>query len=561
MSVSDGLRAPSHGVPAGAAALRRGRRGSAADPRSIAARVGVARWSAYAWGAIAATAAFIAMTCWWLSRDRTIPIYDAGAHLEVAFLFHDMIQAGNLLGPLNYESVYPPLGHLVGALGAFVGGVTIPAPIIAENLVFVPLLALGCYRTGRLLFGSAAGLFAVVFVLGSPLMIAQLHNFMLDPPMTALVAVTIWLVLASEDFGRVDVAAAAGLAGGVGMLIKVQFALYVAGLVLVVLLHGGWRNWRGFAVFLAVAAVIGAPWYIVHLSEFGRITEIAGTGAGADVPPGNAPPTLSSANLLWYFWSVVNSQMLVPLAALALGGALWMFTRIVRGRESRSVRLELLAGAFLTWLINTITPHHDIRYGMPLIVYLAVIATGWIVCLPRKARLVAIVVLAFGVAANTLGITFGVGQQTTIALAHPPPNTEQLPDRLIFYATQGFVNGAPSRDGDVPGLFDALRRNGVRTVSWGFEQSRLADFSFEGLIPLARVANLTPAMTAGPEFSSSPSVATLIHDPVTANAPPTCTRVSDGTGVWVVRYDSAARKLALYCPTRHPQFYYVGKLR
>ena len=75
------------------------------------------------------------------------------------------------------------------------------------------------------------------------------------------------------------------------------------------------------------------------------------------------------------------------------------------------MRLELLAGAFLTWLINTITPHHDIRYGMPLIVYLAVIATGWIVCLPRKARLVAIVVLAFGVAANTLGITFGVGHE------------------------------------------------------------------------------------------------------------------------------------------------------
>jgi hypothetical protein len=555
MSVSDGLRVPAQGVPAGAAAFPRG---AAAAPSSIAVRIGVARWSAYAWGAIAATVAFIATTCWWLSQDRTIPIYDAGAHLEVAFLFHDMIKAGHLLGPFEYESVYPPLGHLVGALATFVGGVTISAPIIGENLVFVPLLALGCYRTGRLLFGSAAGMLAVIFVLGSPLLIAQLHNFMLDPPMTALVAVSIWLVLASEDFGRVDVAAVAGLAGGVGMLIKVQFALYLAGLVLVMLMRGGWRNWRGFGVFLVVAAVVGAPWYIVHISEFGRITEIAGTGPGAGVPPGNAPPTLSSTNFLWYFWSVLNSQLLVPLFALTLGGALWMFTRIVRGRESQGARLELLAGGVLTWLIITLTPHHDIRYGMPLLVYTAVIATGWIVCLPRPARVAAIAVLAIGVTVNTLGVTFGIGHETTIALAQSPPNTEQLPDRMIFYSTHGFVDGAPSRDGNVPGLLDALRGSGVRAVSWGLEQSRLPDFSYEGLIPLARVANLEPAITAEPEFSSSPRVATLIHQPVAAGAPPTCTRVSDGTGVWVVRYDTPARKLALYCPTRRPQYYDVG---
>jgi hypothetical protein len=36
------------------------------------------------------------------------------------------------------------------------------------------------------------------------------------------------------------------------------------------------------------------------------------------------------------------------------------------------------------------------------------------------------------------------------------------------------------------------------------------------------------------------------------------TRVRNPTGVWVVRYDTAARKLALYCPTRHPQYYDIG---
>jgi Dolichyl-phosphate-mannose-protein mannosyltransferase len=562
MSTSDGVQASSPGAPA----LRRLRRPSPARaPGSVATRIGVSRWTRYGWGAIATTVAFIAMTCWWLSQDHSIPIYDAGNHLEIAFRFREMIQSGNLLGPFNYESVYPPLAHLVGTLGAFVGGVNVPAPIIAENLIFAPLLALGCYRIGRLLFGSAAGMLAVIFVFGSPLLIEQLHVFMLDTPMTALIAVTIWLLLASEDFSRVELAAFAGLAAGLGMSIKVQFALYVAALVLLMLLRGGWRNRRGLVAFVLVAVVIGAPWYIDHISELGLMLEVASpTGGGPGVvppPPGNAPPTLSTANLLWYFWSVLNSQVLAPLFLLAVGGTLWSAVTLARQRKAQPARLEFFLAGLLTWSIITLTPHHDVRYGLPLLVFVAVIGTGWIVCLPRAPRLAAIAVLALGVTANTLGVSIGVGKEATVALAGQLPSTAQLPDRVIFYATKGFLAAGPIEDGNVPGLLDALHRDGVQRVAWSLEQSRLPDFSFEGLAPLARIAGLQIAILSGLEFSRSPSTATLIHEPVTTRAQPTCTRVADGTGVWVVRYDLAAQKLALYCPTRNPRFYDVGGVR
>lgn len=561
MPAGEGFSFASQGVSTTGSRLGRVRTTSSpsvARTRGLTARA--ASWSPYAWGAMLATVAFIAMTCWWLSEDLSIPIFDAGTHLDTAFLFHSMVASGNWLGPLEYEEVYPPLVHLIGALGAFVGGVDVSSPIIAENLVFVPLLALGCYQTGRLLFGSAAGLLAVLCVLGSPLIIAQLHNFMIDPPMTAMVAVSIWLLLESRRFERLDVSVALGVAVGVGLLVKIQYPLYILGLVLLILARGGWRNWRGILISGAIAAVIGVPWYLAHLAEFGHITEIAGTGAGANVPPGNAPPTFSSANLLWYFWSVLNSQLLLPLGLLAAGGTIWMAVAARRDPGQRGARLDLLAGAFLAWLTITITPHHDIRYGMPLIAYVAVIATGWIVCLPGRVRTLALVVLIGGVAANTLGITFGVGSQTTLALVHSLPGTEQLPDRAIVYATQGFVDGAPSRDGDVPGLLSALRRNGVQILDVPLDQSSGPDFSFEGLLPLSTIAGLQANLTRGPEFGRSSRIATLIHEPVAADAPPTCTRVSDGTGVWVARFDATAGKLALYCPTRRPAFYDVGRV-
>ena len=519
----------------------------------IASPVRIRRWSGCAWGAIGATATFIALTCWWLTQDRSIPIYDAGNHLGTALEYHAMLAAGNLLGPLTQPSLYPILGHIVGALAMFVGGVNVATPIVAENVVFVPLLALGCYQTGRLVFGRLAGMLAVVFVLGSPLLISMFHVFMLDAPLTALVAVSVWLILASEDFRRMDVAAFAGFAAGLGFNVKSQFPLFVVGLILIVLLRGGWRNWKGLAAFCVVAATIGAPWYLVHFSELGKLLELGGSKPAGAIP-GTIPPTFSTDNLLWYFWNVLNSQLLAPLFILAAAGALWTLLAIRRGRDRRGLRIELLGGAFLAWLFITLTPHHDIRYGLPLLGFAAVIGTGWIASLPRVARMTAITVLVLAVATNTLGITFGVGGEAKVALAHPLPASEQAPDQIVIASTNGFLVSAPSRDGDVPGLLQALRREGVATVAWSFEQSEAPDFSFEGLEPLARIAQLAPVITQGLQYGRSASVATLVHEPRGARSASPCTRLSDGTDVWVVRYDAAARKLAFYCPARHAQF-------
>src|SRR5262249_16935126 len=160
----------------------------------------------------------------------------------------------------------------------------------------------------------------------------------------------------------------------------------------------GWRNWCGLAVFAALVFVIAAPWYIDHFSNLHEIVHLAGTNA----VPGYAPPILSTANLLWYFWVTLNSLLLAPLFLLVLGGSIWTIVALARREEARALRLEFLAGGFVAWLAISLTPHHDIRYAMSLLPYLAVLGTGWIVHLPRAARLAAACVLVLAVAANTL---------------------------------------------------------------------------------------------------------------------------------------------------------------
>jgi 4-amino-4-deoxy-L-arabinose transferase-like glycosyltransferase len=505
-------------------------------------------------GAVILAAAFVGLTCWWLTRDRSIPIYDAGDHLWAALHFHDLIRSGDLLGPFEYNWQYPPLGELVGSLSAFVGGVNVAAPIVGENLVFVSLLALGCYQAGKLLFGPTAGLLATAFALGSPLLIAQFHVFMLDAPETAMVAVSTWLLIASREFSRVGMSALAGLAVGAGLLVKVQFPFFVLGIVLCALALGGWRNRRGFSAFAVLAIVLGAPWYLDHLSELSTIGRLAGGESGA--APANLPPLVSIDNLTWYLWSILDFQLLLPLFALLAGGFLWTAVALAQRRHGRlSERLQFLVGAIVAWLAITLTPHHDIRYGMPLLPYMAVIATGWIVSLPILARRAAVGVLVAGVALNTLSTTFGAGGQVSVAVARRASSTHLLPASIVLYSSSGFLVSGPKRDGDVPGLLQALRRDGVQTVRWSAKESAAPDFSSEGLEPLALIARLTPAVTRGLRFTNSSDVATLIHKPIPAHAPPPCATLSDGTGVYVIRFDPAARRTMLYCPSRHPEYY------
>ena len=202
---------------------------------TLLARVAELGWPAAAWGAIGVTATFIGITCWWLTQDRSIPIFDAGLHLSLVLNVHQELAAGNFGKALTLSVPYPPFAYLVGSLGITLGGVGVAPPILAENLVFVTALALGCYKVGRMAFSPLAGLLAVVFALGSPLIAAQFHVFMTDAPETAMVAVSVWLIIASEGFTKLRACAIAGVAVGLGMLTKEPFPVFVLGVCLVTL--------------------------------------------------------------------------------------------------------------------------------------------------------------------------------------------------------------------------------------------------------------------------------------------------------------------------------------
>ncbi len=119
----------------------------------------------------------------------------------------------------------------------------------------------------------------------------------------------------------------------------------------------------------------------------------------------------------------------------------------------------------------------------------------------------------------------------------------------MLYSNHGFLVAGPQRDGDVLGLFEALREQGVEVVAFNERQIEAGDFSGEGLGPLALIAGLLPSVDTA-MASASVAVVSVIHQSVSPSMPPACTTLSDGTGVWVLRLDQASGNVAYYCPFR-----------
>ncbi len=517
-----------------------------------------ARWAA------AAVLAFLGVTVWWLTQDTRVPDWDSAQHTIDSFVVHDELARGALTAPFTEFNTYPPLAHLVGALGVFVGGHRIAAVILALNLVFVPALALACFGVGRLVSGRRAGLLAVVFALGTPMIVSEAHEAYVDPIQAALVAVSVWAILASRRFERWGIAGLAGVATGLAMLTKETTPMFVAGLLAVVIARGGWRRWRGLLAYTLALAVVGLPWYLYHRGQLNQlvIAHTSQANVAEPNPLGGTYPTLFSLkNLTWYFWDAANIQLLGPLLALFLIGIAAAVRRCVRDRSPENIYPELLGGAFVAWAGMTWLTHKDPRYDLPALVYVAVLSTAWIAELRGRWRpAVTAALLAAAAAASFAGVAFGLGGTSVLRVALPgafPASYDQSPlgaRYVTLYSTRGWLRGVPENDdGNVPALLSGLRRDGVTAVT--FCCANPIDFNVIGLSAMTTEAGLDNPVN--PAALRPQDVFLAAHVPAPGDPPP-CQRLSDGIGIYPVLGDPVGKPFAQYtfiCPGRRPEIY------
>jgi hypothetical protein len=496
-----------------------------------------------------AVVAFLMISLWWVTQDDRIPDSATGNHVLVALSYHDSLKAGHVLAPFNDFNIYPPFVHLVGALSLFIGGIGISAPIMGQNLLFLPLLALGCYGAGSIAYDRKVGLLAALFALGTPMLISQFHVFMLDAPMASMAAVSAWLILASDRFEKVGYAGAAGVGVGIGMLTKNTFVLFVAGLILVAVVRGGWRNWRGLLAFAGLVAIIAAPWYLRHLSILRDYTN------GAIDDPVNAtlgPSRWSLKNFLWYGDNMFEHQLYLPLTIFFVIGAVYATRAWLRRRSAIGYEPELLVGGLAGYVGMTLLGLKDPRYTLPCLVYISVLATGWLVTREGKLRFVPTAALLAILVLNTASVDFGFAGSYRVAL---PGGWHQggLAAEATLLGPPTFLEGRaePQKD-NVMELLRAAKADGAHEIYLAGGTDDWRAFNSNGLSIFARRAGL-----AFPEGNDPTKLGEKDFFLVRSSTPlpggNACVRLRDHTGVYLGRsginpHVVPVQQWHLFCP-------------
>jgi 4-amino-4-deoxy-L-arabinose transferase-like glycosyltransferase len=515
------------------------------------------------WWVAAATLFFFIVTIWWLTQDNRVPDFDEGTHLFDAITVYRELLAGHLTAPFTGFDNYPPLVHIVGAVGLLIAGVHESAVILADNVFFLPLLAGGCYLAGTAAYNRRAGLLAALFALGAPMLVSEMREYYVDPGEAAMVAASVGTILASRRFERVGMSALAALMCSLGMLSKQTFVLFVGGLVVVVILRGGWRNWRGLLAFLATGAALALPWYLDHYDQLNGLLSgatSAGVGAGnASAGGGITPARGSGAYFAWYLWDLLNHVLLAPLTIFFVVGTVVALWRFARRRDANDYTPELFIGGLVGYLGITYITLKDPRYSLPALVYLAVLGTGWITTTSRRWR--PWLTTAFGliVAANFAMVSFGWGSTLSLRLPGPFAPSVAGARQVTFFSPAGYLRGPPVRDGNVLGLLQGLTRLHFRYVEFDGGSANIPEFDQNGLGVLAIEAGISePLFGYNLALLTSRDVFVLRHFPVLGDPPP-CQKLLDGSGIYVEVGNPLAAPFAGYkfvCPGRKPLYYH-----
>ena len=469
----------------------------------------------------------VAATARWIAVDSQVPDFDSAKHLLIAWGYSDQLADLDIGRPFSGYTEYPPFAHLIGAAATLVAGKNVGPPILAAAILCAPLLAFGLYRAGSLLGTPWTGALAVLFAAGTPMIVTEFRAYMLETTSTALLAVAVWLLIASRRFEAVAPAAVAGVVVGLGMLTKQSFAFFVAGFVAMLVLRGGWRNWRGLLAFGAAAIVVGLPWYVAHWDELRTTSEWA-------LGQNSEGPIWGAKNLSFYVWSFVNRQFMLPLLALFAVGAITSIVAFVRRPALDDHTPELLAGlgvgwAALTFYLKLKSPY----YALPLTVFVALLSTVWLARVRRPVWRAATAALALVAAMNFAVAAFHIGDSPGWQVALPGATDApgvQSARHVTFVSPEAWPASLdPGEHGDLVDVMRALKERGVRRVEFDVGVD-VAYYNSVGLTALATVAGLPRPPTYDPDTLRAPEDAFFRLEPT---GPKSCRPLTAGASIYI----------------------------
>lgn len=171
----------------------------------------------------------------WLKLDNTYLLYDSHWHFLFSLRVFDEIKnhflpiLSNIFADFIYHRWHGIFVAYVTAPFYFIFGTSQDAGVMINSAIFLSALVFSTYGIGKVLFDRKSGILAAFILTMYPLIFNHLRIYMLDLPLTAIITLSIYLLLLTDNFTKKKYSFLFAISVGLGMLTKFSFAGFIAG--------------------------------------------------------------------------------------------------------------------------------------------------------------------------------------------------------------------------------------------------------------------------------------------------------------------------------------------
>lgn len=336
-----------------------------------------------------------------LTLDNTLPVYDNFGNFKQSFSIYKFFKDLNIreTPPIEIYRQYchlgdgtrPPLYSIILSLYYRIQN-NINADYLAmTNILYFIILLFSSYGIGVRLNSKMTGMLAAFIVSMFPGIFAMSRVLMVDFPLTAMVALSIYLMVLARHFIDAKYCFLFGLSLGLGMLTKVPYIVFILPLLAYYAFISFVKSikkdrqfiiiGRNLLLALLIGLFIAGPWYLPNLNNVIRRAE------AMSLQLYNSP----RGSFIDYYISSLSSNLIMPFFFILFLGS--FLISLVKKRGAL-----LLLWVLVPLLIFSFSPNKKGRFILPLLPSVAlIIAFGITLIRPyliRKAIIIFVIIFS-----------------------------------------------------------------------------------------------------------------------------------------------------------------------
>jgi len=210
----------------------------------------------------------------WLKINSLPPAWDESGHLLNSLNMMQVLSGffHNFTGEyLQTVGNYPPFFYIVSAVVGLLFNNSLIS-LVMTNIIFLAILLFSVFKIGEILYDRYVGLLAAFLISMYPIIFGTSRVFLIDCSLCAMVSLTIYFLLLTNNFKNRLYSILFGISLGLGMLTRVAFIIYIIGPLIYVsriaLMHNAsnrYRNRNNIILSLGIVVLFLLLWYPAHI--------------------------------------------------------------------------------------------------------------------------------------------------------------------------------------------------------------------------------------------------------------------------------------------------------